>query len=522
MRLLFSVNNFGFLRNFEHALRALAARGHHLHLLAERADAVGGTRTIEGLQRDFPSQVTWAFAPSRKQDLWQPLALQVRRCLDYWRYLDPQYERAFSLRERAARQSPGFASALPRVPVVGSRPAMRVWRALFRAIERALPAGETVERILRAQHPDILLLTPLLYFGSQQVEYVRAARALGIRSVLGVGSWDHLTTKGLIRVRPDLITVWNREQQAEAVEFHGIDPERIVVTGAQPFDRWFERTPTDRALFCRKIGLSADRPIVLFVGSTASISAPDAELYFVRRWIAALRAVPELAEVGILIRPHPYNSTHWREADFSDLPNVAIYPRGANPVNEADRQDYFDSLFHADTVVGVNTTAMIEAAIVGRTVHSVLAPEFEDTQGGTLHFRYLLVENGGFLRVAQSLPEHAGQVAETVQAPEIGRAACARFVERFVRPFGREVPATPVIVEALERLALTRRERASVPAFLYPLQRLLKVAGDRAVQRERQRRAAAARNARLAARKRGDTRAINPADAAADVGTKAG
>ena len=129
---------------------------------------------------------------------------------------------------------------------------------------------------------------------------------------------------------------------------------------------------------------------MLFVGSTASISAPDAELHFVRRWIAALRAEPTLSDVGILVRPHPYNSTHWLDADFSDLPHVAIYPRGANPVNEADRQDYFDSLYHSAAVVGVNTTAMIEAAIVGRTVHSVLAPEFEDTQSGTLHFRYLL------------------------------------------------------------------------------------------------------------------------------------
>jgi hypothetical protein len=182
VKVLFSVNSFGFLRNFEHALRVLAARGHSLHLLAERADAVGGMRTIDGLRRDFPSQVTWAFAPSRKQDLWQPLALQVRLCLDYWRYLEPHYERAFSLRERAARQAPRLASALPRVPVVGSRPAMRVWRALFRAIERALPPGGTVEQILEEQNPDLVLLTPLLYFGSQQVEYVRAARALGIRT----------------------------------------------------------------------------------------------------------------------------------------------------------------------------------------------------------------------------------------------------------------------------------------------------------------------------------------------------
>jgi len=322
-------------------------------------------------------------------------------------------------------------------------------------------------------------------------------------------------------VRPDLVTVWNREQLAEAVEYHGIDPARIVVTGAQPFDRWFERTPTERSRFCSKIGLSPDRPVVLFVGSTASISAPEAELHFVRRWIAALRAVPALADVGILIRPHPYNSTHWRQADFSDLPNVAIYPRGANPVNEGDRQDYFDSLSHADAVVGVNTTAMIEAAIAGRTVHSVLAPEFEDTQGGTLHFRYLLAENGGFLRVAQTLPEHAQQIAETIAAPEIGRAACAGFVERFVRPYGRDVAATPRLVEALEGLATARRTRATVPRLLYPLRRLLKMAGDRAVQRERQRRAAAARNERLA-RKQGKALAMRAGEAAADVSTKAG
>jgi len=51
MRLLFSVNNFGFLRNFEPALRLLAAHGHDLHLVAERKDSVGGMKTIENLQR---------------------------------------------------------------------------------------------------------------------------------------------------------------------------------------------------------------------------------------------------------------------------------------------------------------------------------------------------------------------------------------------------------------------------------------------------------------------------------------
>ncbi len=276
-----------------------------------------------------------------------------------------------------------------------------------------------------------MLVTPLVTDQSSQVDVVKSAQALGIPTALCVASWDHLTTKGLIRARPDLVFVWNERQRAEALEYHGVAPDRLVVTGAQPFDRWFERRPSSREAFCRKVGLRSDRPFVLFVGSTFSISAPDAELRFVLRWVDALRRDPALAEVGILIRPHPYNSAHWSDVDFPGRSNVAVYPRSANPVNEADRQDYFDSLFHSETVVGINTTAMIEAAIVGRTVHSVLADEFKDTQGGTLHFRYLLSEHGGFLRVATGLR----------RARAAGRrdAAVARYRPRGVCPLRARV-----------------------------------------------------------------------------------
>jgi len=474
----------GYLRYFDSTVRGLAARGHHVDVIfdnpskqAEGAEALTGVAGVELLD---------VRTPSSGDRVWETVARAVRGTIDYVRYYHPKFAEATYLRDRMRKVVPPVFEFLARRNT-STAGVTRVLVGLLTACERAIPSSPRIERFLESRRPDAVLVTPLVTARCRQADYVKSAQALGIPAAACIASWDHLTTKGLIRVRPDLVSVWNREQLAEAVEFHGIDPARIVVTGAQPFDRWFDRTPTDRAQFCRKIGLSPERPIVLFVGSTASISAPEAELHFVRRWIAALRSEPGLADVGILVRPHPYNSTHWREADYSDLPNVAIYPRGANPVNEADRQDYFDSLFHSDAVVGVNTTAMIEAAIVGRTVHSVLAPEFQDTQGGTLHFRYLLAENGGFLRVARSLEEHARHVAETVQAPDIGRAACARFVDRFVRPHGRDVTATPRLVDALEQLAQTKRAPATVPLSLRPLQSLLRFAGGVAEKRARQR-----------------------------------
>lgn len=463
MRLLFSVNNFGFLRNFEPALRVMAARGHDIHLLAERRDQVGGMRTIENLVRDHPERITFGFAKSRKEELWAALATQVRLCLDYWRYLDPLYDDSPSLRARAAQLAPRLASAIPGVK---SRSMRRLLQRLFTTIERAMPAGSTVEGVLREQNPDLLLVTPLLYFGSQQVEYIRAAKAAGIPTVLGVGSWDHLTTKGLIHEMPDRVVVWNEFQRREATELHGIPSSRVSVTGAQAYDHWFVQRPSSsREEFCARVGVPVDRPLLLYLCSSPFI-APH-EVGFVRRWIAAVRAAadPIVRDAAILIRPHPQNAAQWADFEPREWNAVGIWPRaGANPVDTEARADYYDSMFHSVAVVGINTSALIESGIVGRPVYSVLAEEFAAQQEGTLHFRHLQHANGGLLHVAASLDEHLTQIAAAVHGRHETSKSRA-FVEAFVRPHGLDQPAAHTFVEVIEtQLAAARAERSSTTA----------------------------------------------------------
>jgi hypothetical protein len=494
MRILFSVNNFGFLRNFEPALRGLAARGHDIHLLAERKDSVGGTRTIDNLQRSQPGRITFSYAPSRKDDDWQPLAVQVRLCLDYWRYLDARYDESPSLRSRAARQAPPFASRLPRLPIIGSRPAMRAWDLLFRSIERAMPAGETATRVLAEHRPDVLLMTPLLYFGSQQVEYVRAAKTAGIPCILGVGSWDHLTTKGRIHERPHRVVVWNEFQRNEARELHGIDPDLVSVTGAQAYDHWFEQKPSStRADFGLRVGVPPDRPLLLYLCSSPFIT--PYEVGFVRRWIEAVRHSPdrELRRAAILIRPHPQNAAQWADFDPSVFEAVGIWPRaGANPVDTAARADYYDSMFHSVAMVGINTSALIESGIVGRPVFTVLASEFAGQQEGTLHFQHLTSANGGLLHVAASMDEHLAQLARVVHG-EHDASKSRAFVQAFVRPHGLDTPAAGKFVEVIEATAAAPKPApvagAALHAFTRPLlMPLARLARSRAAARKSKRR----------------------------------
>ena len=133
---------------------------------------------------------------------------------------------------------------------------------------------------------------------------------------------------------------------------------------------------------------------------------------------------------------------------------MSVWPRQRyTPSAEEARNSLFDSLFYSAAVVGVNTSAMIEAAILGRPVLSMLAPEFAATQEGTVHFHYLLPENGGFLRVAHTIAEHVPQLGEVLRTPEATRVQTASFVGRFIRPHGLDTPCTPILADAIEQAA---------------------------------------------------------------------
>jgi hypothetical protein len=222
----------------------------------------------------------------------------------------------------------------------------------------------------------------------------------------------------------------------------------VVVTGAQCFDQWFDRPPTrSRDEFCRRVGFSSTRPFLLYVCSALFRGSPS-EAALVLRWIAGIRQSSDarLRDMPILVRPHPQRVAEWTAdlmAEFSRLEDVVFW--GSNPVDAESRADYFDSMFHAAAVVGLNTSALVESAIVDRPVFTILLPEFRDSQEGTFHFHYLLDAADGFLNVARSLDEHARQLA--------GALSNRRFVEHFIRPRGAAVAATGIFADAIEAIA---------------------------------------------------------------------
>jgi len=181
----------------------------------------------------------------------------------------------------------------------------------------------------------------------------------------------------------------------------------------------------------------------------------DSEPEFVRRWLAALRAgAGPSRDAFVIIRPHPTNTEVWRGAELDDS-GCLVYPASYSgiPLSDDEVAAFGRSLQACDAVVGVNTTAMIEAAIFERPVFTIRDANFTHSQAETLHFAHLTRGESTCAVMAATLDEHLTQLDAALRDPSPHVAAARRFVARFVRPMGIDRPATGLLCDLLERIA---------------------------------------------------------------------
>jgi hypothetical protein len=459
VRVLFFLRAANFDRIFECFLRELLTRGHEVHVAFDKEKGGDTVHVYEGLSSEFEGRFFYEQL-KRRRDRFAPTAAALRRGIDYLRYLEPEYENADALRSRARSRAPWIVRALVRAPGLSSASGRSLLDRALRSVEAQVPVPGSISTFIESRKPDVVLVSPLVEVGSLQGDYIRAARSLGIPTMVPVASWDNLTNKGLIRDYPDRVLVWNEAQVEEAVQLHRVPRERVVAVGAHTYDHWFLWRPTvERQAFLDEVGLRPG-PYVLYVCSSGFI-APD-EVVFVCDWVRHLRKsdVGLLRDIRVLIRPHPQNAAQWQSFDEGDFGRVAVYPRGgAAPTDTAKKAAYYDSLHHCVAVVGINTSALIEAAIVRKPVFTILTEEFRNTQEGTLHFSHLTGADG-VLSVARNWDEHFAQLAAAVAKPEAQAARSERFLRAFVRPRGLERAASPIAVDCVESVARMKHEPA--------------------------------------------------------------
>ena len=473
MKFLIVINRLAHVRHFDRAVRLLADRGHDVCLTPQDDDV-----ELRGVLAGHP-RITAIAGPRNRTDDWAAHATMIRRARDYVRYLHPRYKNAMLLRNRAFEK-------LVRAVSGPDRPLQDDWSELllgvnkieqkrldllFARLETTIPNDPEIDAFVADQRPDAMVISPMVGIGFSQADFVKTARRFGIPSGMLVFSWDNLSNKGLIHDAPDRMFVWNKIQVREAERLHAFPADRVVITGAPRFDELFELRPaTTREQFCSLIGVDPGRPIIVYLCSSKFVAA--AERRFVERWIGELRRSSDerLAGSTLLIRPHPGAMDYWHNEhpvvvrwpdihkdkaalsrSFDDDRVVVL----SSPMQNAD-QVLYDTVYHGAAVVGLNTSAEIEAAIIGRPVYTIVDPSAGGQQG-TLHFHYLLNAHGGHVTLAEDFDQHRAQLSAAL-AGDVDRAAVERFVQKFVRPHGVDRPVAPIVADAIESLLAIRAD----------------------------------------------------------------
>lgn len=470
MTFLFVVKQKKNVDTFEGVIDALLDAGHVVKLAVQERDEERDQR----LAARFGSRVELVTPPDGRGDRWRATAPLLRAARDLAQYSRPAYRAATKLRQRAADRFLKQLGLDGRIDgdalAMGTQAAERV-RSALEQLEQALPSDPLHEEFLARQAPDVVLITPGVHFGSVQSDVVKSARARGIPVWMLLFSWDNLSSKGALHVAPDLLFVWNERQRAEAAELHDYPPDRVVVVGAPRFDEFFALRPkASRDAFHRPLRLDPSRPTLLYVCSSRFIA--ERELPFVRSWLRAVRSAPEpLRSANVIVRPHPdivldedspvesvtWNelpmATGWVQRPFDDPGAVVLRTTYATP------QAFFECLHHAAAVVGLNTSAELEAGIAGRPVLTLLSrEEGADGQSNTLHFDYLLREHGGFVACAETMASHVEALRQTLVEPP-DAAAITGFISAFLRPCGDQ-PVAPLLARTLvDRVTLATAPR---------------------------------------------------------------
>jgi hypothetical protein len=226
---------------------------------------------------------------------------------------------------------------------------------------------QALDERLRGERPGILL-------GNIQMQavvpFIVGGRRLGLPLIGHIASWDHTVGKGIVSPHLRRYIVQNDVMREDLVRFHGIERERIVVTGWPQTDVFHRRRPrVEYDELLRGLGLDPARPVVLVMGNTPT-NAPF-ERQFVERLVSWWEASGADERFSLLFRPHP-RDREWRERFAPALSRRGI------AVQEASFTD-FDRLAtllqHGDAVVSNAGTILLDALVNDRPAVCVLYDE---------------------------------------------------------------------------------------------------------------------------------------------------
>lgn len=214
--------------------------------------------------------------------------------------------------------------------------------------------------------PDLIFVSHI--YGRLDTELLAEAKRQGIKTIGMASNWDHFD-KYYLPFKVDALLAQSEQMKDFAVRFQGYNAAHIFVVGYPHFDFMLDtRYVWSRSEILKYLGFPPNCKFILYVSGSAYCPDETDIIEEILKWADADKLG---YDTRIVIRPYQGGRAKDREFDevkynrFESHPRVAFYRKEFWGDMEKSIQ-FVNIMRHADLVIAIYSTAMIEAAALDR------------------------------------------------------------------------------------------------------------------------------------------------------------
>lgn len=217
-----------------------------------------------------------------------------------------------------------------------------------------------IHYFLANSKPDVVV-----FFFAQNIlfqPWFNVVRKLGIKTVLVIGSWDRLTTKGPVFPNCDKYIVHSKQMMKDIINFHNIEPERVVNIGWPQMDYFFQASCNkNRKLFLQRYAIDEKKKVILFAANSERFGQCEPLVVDHLREMILSNVYPY--PVHLIIRPHP-NDKKWKKR-FSVKEKKYLMNEFLMPADFGNIHILAELLGNVDLLIATQGSISLDAIAMG-------------------------------------------------------------------------------------------------------------------------------------------------------------
>jgi len=245
---------------------------------------------------------------------------------------------------------------------------------ILRRLDFLLVRNITYQIFFDRYKPDLVFLAHL--FNEPEIHLLREAKKRGIKTVGLINSWDKVTTRSMIRLKPDHLIVFNDIVREELVRYGNFKQEKIFVSGLPQYDFYFTERVSSREKFFHHIGIDPNKKLIVYAPLGASFGSSDWDMIdFFHNLLEEKKFGENLAllvrfQPNDFIFPEDIKKRPWLVYDY---PGIRFsWQRGVDwDMGSGDIAHLKDTLYHMSLLVCFASSLSIDAVVFDKPVINI-------------------------------------------------------------------------------------------------------------------------------------------------------